>query len=80
MEIAPFLLSRTLVSQGEFLAFVEDGGYTQPEFWSVGGKYWLRKAARSCPADAGEATPYRAGVPFAEGVLWTAAFTVALPP
>lgn len=43
----------------------------------AGGTYAIRLAARSCPADAGEATPFRAGVPFAEGVLWTAAFTVA---
>lgn len=49
MEIAPFRLSPTLVSQGEFLAFLEDDGYTRPDFWSVGGKYWLRNAARSCP-------------------------------
>lgn len=46
----------------------------------AGGTYAIRLAARSCPADAGEATPYRAGVPFAEGVLWTAAFTVAPSP
>ncbi len=49
MEIAPFRLSRTLVSQGEYLDFVEEGGYTRPEFWSAGGKYWLRNSARSGP-------------------------------
>lgn len=49
LEIAPFALSRTLVSQGEFLEFVEDGGYGCPEFWSAGGKYWLRKVVRSHP-------------------------------
>ncbi len=50
LAIAPFSLSRTLVTQGEFLEFVEDGGYDRPEFWSAGGKYWLRKVERSHPA------------------------------
>lgn len=50
LEIDPFRLSSTLVSQAEFLEFVEDGGYDNPDHWSVGGKYWLRKGSRSCPA------------------------------
>jgi len=50
LEIAPFALSRTLVSQGEFLEFVEDGGYERPDLWSAGGKYWLRHISRSHPA------------------------------
>lgn len=50
LAIASFSLSRTLVSQGEFLEFVEDLGYERPEFWSAGGRYWLRKVSRSHPA------------------------------
>ena len=50
LEIAPFHLSLTLVSQGEFLQFVEDGAYNNPALWSPGGKYWLRKVARAHPA------------------------------
>ncbi len=50
MDIAPFRISRTLVSQGEFLAFVEDRGYQNPDLWSAGGKYYLRALDRSCPA------------------------------
>lgn len=37
-----FRISRTLVSNGEFLAFVEDGGYRRPELWSFGGRKWLQ--------------------------------------
>ncbi len=36
-----FRISRTLVSNAEFLAFVEDGGYERRELWSFGGRKWL---------------------------------------
>lgn len=36
-----FRISRTLVSNSEFLAFVEDGGYERRELWSFGGRKWL---------------------------------------
>lgn len=41
VEVPGFRISRTLVSNGEFLAFVEDGGYERREFWSQGGRKWL---------------------------------------
>ncbi|MFW5824816.1 MAG: selenoneine synthase SenA [Marinobacter sp.] len=37
-----FSIARTPVSNGEFLAFVEDGGYRRPELWSFGGRKWLQ--------------------------------------
>jgi len=40
-EIDAFAISRTLVSNREYLAFVEDGGYEKPELWSWGGRKWL---------------------------------------
>ncbi len=49
-ELAPFAISRTLVTQGQFLDFVEDGGYTRTELWSTGGTYWRRKFPRTHPA------------------------------
>jgi len=49
-ELAPFSISKTLVTQGEFLAFVEDGGYIRSGFWSTGGTYWRRKFPRPHPA------------------------------
>lgn len=42
VKIDSFQISKTLVSNQEFLAFIEDGGYEKEEFWSWGGKKWLR--------------------------------------
>lgn len=39
--VEPFVISRTLVSNRDFLAFVEDDGYRRPELWSFGGRKWL---------------------------------------
>ena len=44
IEMDSFAISKQLVSNREFLAFVEDDGYRRPEFWSQGGKRWLRLA------------------------------------
>lgn len=41
VELNSFAISRTLVSNAEFLEFVEDGGYRRPELWSFGGRKWL---------------------------------------
>lgn len=41
VDIPAFRISRTLVSNGEFRRFVEDGGYQRPEFWTQGGRKWL---------------------------------------
>lgn len=40
-EIDAFEASRYLVSNQEFLAFVEAGGYKSPEYWSEEGQAWL---------------------------------------
>jgi len=36
-----FHISKTLVSRGEFLNFIQDGGYERSALWSFGGKKWL---------------------------------------
>ena len=41
VELPAFAISRTLVSNGEFQAFVDDDGYRRPELWSFGGRKWL---------------------------------------
>lgn len=48
-EIEGFAISKTLVSQGEFLAFVEDDGYERSDLWSFGGNYWRRQPGRESP-------------------------------
>ena len=39
--IKDFQASKYLVSNGEFLEFVKEGGYNKPEFFSAEGKEWL---------------------------------------
>lgn len=39
-EVSPFEATRTLVSNGEFLHFVQAGGYRQPRYWSDEGYAW----------------------------------------
>jgi ergothioneine biosynthesis protein EgtB len=40
VEIAPFAISKTAVTNGEFKHFVEDGGYRRSELWSADGRQW----------------------------------------
>jgi len=47
--LEPFAISKTLVSCGEFLEFVEDGGFENPEHWTFGGKHWLRESGATHP-------------------------------
>ena len=39
--VPDFQAARQLVSNGEFLAFVEDGGYAREEWWTEEGRGWL---------------------------------------
>lgn len=41
IELPAFAISRLPVSNWEFMAFVEEGGYERPELWSFGGRKWL---------------------------------------
>jgi gamma-glutamyl hercynylcysteine S-oxide synthase len=47
VEIKPFRIARAPVTIGEFLAFVEDGGYRKAQFWSESGWRWLEGNASS---------------------------------
>lgn len=40
-DVAPFRASRYLVSNAEFLEFVEAGGYREPGWWNAEGQAWL---------------------------------------
>jgi iron(II)-dependent oxidoreductase len=40
VAIAPFAISNTAVSNGEFKHFVEDGGYRRSELWTAQGWQW----------------------------------------
>jgi 5-histidylcysteine sulfoxide synthase/putative 4-mercaptohistidine N1-methyltranferase len=41
VALQPFQAARQLVSNAEFLAFVEDGGYGREELWTEEGRGWL---------------------------------------
>lgn len=49
-EVEEFAISRTLVSNGEFAAFLEDGGYGTDALWSHNGKRWLGANEAAHPA------------------------------
>ena len=40
VEVAPFRMAATAVTNGQYLAFVEDGGYGRQELWSPAGWGW----------------------------------------
>lgn len=42
VDVEPFRIARAPVTNGEFLAFVEDGGYRKSRFWSADGWNWLQ--------------------------------------
>jgi iron(II)-dependent oxidoreductase len=49
VEIRPFAMARAPVTQQEFAAFVDDGGYRQSRFWSELGWRWRQEANAQHP-------------------------------
>ena len=49
VEVAPFRIARAAVTNAEFAAFVEDGGYEQERWWSAGGWHWRREVGAAHP-------------------------------
>lgn len=49
VEVKPFRIARTCVTNGEFREFVEAGGYSRQEFWSTQGWRWRSKHGRQHP-------------------------------
>ncbi|MCH1931123.1 5-histidylcysteine sulfoxide synthase [Shewanella sp. A25] len=48
-KVADFKAAKFLVSNQEYLAFVEAGGYQQAEFWNEEGQAWLSYTKASMP-------------------------------
>ena len=48
--VAPFAIAGSCVTEGEFAAFVDDGGYGRAELWTDEGWRWLASAGRVLPA------------------------------
>ncbi len=49
VELAPFRIARAPVTQQEFAAFVEDGGYQRRALWSDAGWRWREASAATLP-------------------------------
>ncbi len=49
VEIGPFAISRTAVSNGEFKQFVEDAGYERSELWTAAGWQWRTSVGAEHP-------------------------------
>ena len=47
--LEPFELATRLVTQGEFAAFMADGGYRDPRWWLSAGWDWVQSGARQAP-------------------------------
>jgi ergothioneine biosynthesis protein EgtB len=48
-RVAPFSIDARLVSNAQYLAFVDDGGYRDARYWSDAGQAWLRAQGRTAP-------------------------------
>lgn len=49
VEIAPFAISKTALTNGEFRHFVEDAGYQRSEFWTEEGWQWRARVGAKHP-------------------------------
>jgi len=47
--LEPFELSRRLVTNGEWQAFIEDGGYRTPALWLSDGWAWVQRSGVAAP-------------------------------
>jgi iron(II)-dependent oxidoreductase len=43
VEVRPFAMARSAVTQGDFAGFVDDGGYRRPDLWSEEGWRWRER-------------------------------------
>jgi len=48
-EVQPFAIARAAVSNAEYAAFVDDGGYRDARYWDEEGLAWLQQSGLECP-------------------------------
>jgi iron(II)-dependent oxidoreductase len=49
VELRPFLIDRTAVTNGQYLAFISEGGYERREIWSDAGWHWVNETGAVAP-------------------------------
>ena len=49
VDVPPFLIDRSPVSNGRYLEFIADKGYEREDLWSEGGRRWLAESGASAP-------------------------------
>lgn len=49
VEVNPFQIDVTPVTNQAFAHFIDEGGYARAEFWSEEGGAWLRETGEACP-------------------------------
>jgi iron(II)-dependent oxidoreductase len=49
VDLKPFLIDRLPVTNGRYLEFMNDGGYTREELWSEQGRRWLADTGSESP-------------------------------
>ena len=49
VDLKPFLIDRTPVTNGRYLEFMSDGGYKREELWSEHGRRWLAETGTEAP-------------------------------
>jgi len=49
VEVEPFAIARAPVTQAEFAAFVDDGGYRRHAYWSEAGRRWRESESAEHP-------------------------------
>ena len=49
VELRPFLIDRTPVTNGQYLEFISDQGYQRHELWSEAGRHWISETGAVAP-------------------------------
>ncbi|HVS43423.1 MAG TPA: ergothioneine biosynthesis protein EgtB [Candidatus Dormibacteraeota bacterium] len=49
VSLAAFRIGRFPVSCGQYIEFIEDGGYRRPELWGERGREWLAESGATAP-------------------------------
>jgi len=49
VEVRPFEIDVHPVTNGQYLEFIEAGGYARPELWSAAGRDWLEESRAEAP-------------------------------